>query len=394
MILAELVVDLDAIRHNVAQLGTLAKPARYAAVVKANAYGHGLAIVASALDGVVDAFCVYRADEAVALRDAGVTSPILVMGPVEPRDLPDVLACGAAITLWDAAGFRREIAKVAHARDTRFPIHAKVETGVARLGFSPLEAAGAITALVADADLDVRGVYTHLAAAEELESAFTLGQLETFRSVIDPLAALLREHRIARHAAASAAAMLFPALRLDLIRAGIATYGIWPSPETRAAVGSALELRPALTWTTQIVVVRDVPAGTSIGYGCSYHAERASRIAVLPIGYAEGLPRALSNAGSALVGGKRVPFVGRVCMNMSFLDVTDVADAHVGSRVTLVGSDGGRTIGANELASWAATIGYELVARLPDTIPRRYVEVAPPQSPSSTMAAARSSVPS
>lgn len=370
--IAELVIDLGAVRGNVERLSALVKPARFAAVVKANAYGHGLVPVARAIEDLVDTFCVYAAEEALALREAGIVKPILVMGPTEPHQLADVLAAGAAITLWDAASFRREVARTARARDRRFPAHVKIETGVSRLGFDPRDASGAIAALAGDADLDVRGVYTHLAAAEELESSFTLGQLETFGAAIAPVESLLREHHIVRHAAASAAAMLFPALRLDLVRVGIATYGVWPSPETRNAVGHAIDLAPALTWTTQLAVVRDVAAGQSVGYGRDYRASRASRIGVLPIGYAEGVPRGLSGAGTALVHGKRVPFVGRVCMNMSFVDVTDVPNAHVGSTVTLLGADGAERIDPNEQAALAGTIGYELIARIPATVPRRY----------------------
>jgi len=392
-VIAEIDVDLGAIRTNVERLRALVRPARYAAVVKSNAYGHGLAPVARALEDLADAFCVYGAGEALALRDAGVRAPILIMGPVEPSELPEVLAAGAALTLWDAGSFRREVAQVAHARNTRFPVHAKIDTGVTRLGFEPNAAGGAIAALLADDGLDVRGVYTHLAAAEELESSYTLGQLESFKSALAPVEALLREHSVIRHAAASAASMLFPALRLDLVRAGIATYGIWPSPETRNATGHALQLEPALTWTTQLVVIRDVAEGQSVGYGCTYRTTRPSRIGVIPIGYAEGVPRSLSNAGQVAVHGSRAPIVGRVCMNMSFLDVTDVPQAHAGSRVTLVGRDGDAWIDANELATLAGTIGYELVARLPESVPRRYSEAAPAQT-SSAIASAKSSVPS
>jgi alanine racemase len=373
-VIAELTIDLGAIRRNVARLHALVAPARYAAVVKANAYGHGLAPVARALDGEVDAFCVYRVDEALQLREAGIRAPILVLGPTEPRELAGALASDAAITLWDTGTFRRDVTRVAHAGGERFSIHAKIDTGVTRLGFEPGVAAEAIASLAGDPDLDLRGVYTHLAAAEELESAYTLGQLEAFRGALAPLEGLLREQSVTRHAAASAAAMLFPALRLDMIRAGIATYGIWPSPETRIAAGHALELEPALRWTTELVVVREVEAGRSIGYGCTFHTTRPSRIGILPIGYAEGLPRALSNAGNALVAGKRVPFVGRVCMNMSFIDLTGVAEAHTGSTVTLLGRDGDERIDPNDLAAWAGTIGYELVARLPEAIPRRFLE--------------------
>lgn len=372
--IAQLTVDLGAVRRNVTRLRALVAPARYGAVVKANAYGHGLVPVARALEDLVDAFCVYRVDEAQQLRDAGIRAPLIVLGPTEPRELAGAHASHAAITLWDADAFRRDVVRTAHARGDRFAVHAKVDTGVTRLGFEPGAAADAIASLAGDADLDLRGVYTHLAAAEELESAYTLGQLETFRNALAPIEGLLRERRIARHAAASAAAMLFPALRLDMIRAGIATYGIWPSAETRTAVGHAFELEPALTWATELVVVREVEAGRSVGYGCTFHTARASRIGVLPIGYAEGLPRALSNTGSALVAGQRVPFVGRVCMNMSFVDLTGVAGARAGSRVTLLGSDGSERIDPNDLAGWAGTIGYELVARLPEAIPRRFLE--------------------
>ena len=372
--IAELSIDLGAIRRNVARLGALAAPARYAAVIKANAYGHGLVAVAQALENQVAGFCVYRADEAVALREAGITAPVLVLGPVEPRELAGLSGSRTSITLWSEGTFRADVARAASAAGKRFSVHAKIDTGVTRLGLDRDRAAATVASYLADPALDVRGAFTHLAAAEELESSFTLAQLERFVQALAPLEVILAERGVLRHAAASAAAMLFPNLRLDLIRAGIATYGIWPSEETRAAMRSVLELEPALTWTTRLVVVRSAEAGRSVGYGCSFHTRRPSRIGVLPIGYAEGLPRALSNAGQALVGGKRVPFVGRVCMNMSFLDVTDVPDAQPGSRVTLVGRDGEEALDANAFAEFAGTIGYELVARLSPEVPRRYFE--------------------
>jgi alanine racemase len=233
-----------------------------------------------------------------------------------------------------------------------------------------------LASYLGDDALEVRGVYTHLAAAEELESEYTLRQLETFRAALEQVEAVLRERGARRHAAASAAAMLYPALRLDLVRAGIALYGIWPSEQTRSAVNGAIELEPALTWTTKLVVVREVEAGRAVGYGCTFHTARPSRIGVLPIGYAEGLPRSASPGAEVLVAGRRVPIVGRICMNMAFIDVTDVPEAHPGTRVTLVGRDGTERIDPNELAERAGTIGYELVTRLPAEVPRVYVETA------------------
>jgi alanine racemase len=387
-VIAELTIDCGALRRNVNRLRALAAPARYAAVIKANAYGHGLIATARALEPAVDAFCVYRADEAFALRAAGIAAPLLVLGPVESRELDALAATGAALTLWSEGAFRRDVARVAERRGAPFPVHVKIDTGVTRLGLDAPRAAGALADYLAAPELALHGVFTHLAAAEELESAYTLGQLARFDAALAPVAAELAARGVIRHAAASAAAMLFPRLRLDMIRAGIATYGLWPSPETRAAVGQPALLEPALSWTTQLVVVRDVPPGRAVGYGCTFVTERPSRIGVLPIGYAEGLPRAASNSGTALVRGRRVPFVGRICMNMSFVDVTDVPGAHPSGRVTLVGRDGDESLDANDVAAAAGTIGYELVARLPAEIPRRYVEA------SAAIASRTSSVPS
>jgi alanine racemase len=393
MIRCELTIDLGALRANVARLAALVTPARYAAVVKANAYGHGLAPVAKALADSVAAFCVYRADEAVALRDAGIATPILVLGPLARDELEAAVDADAAIALWNEGTFLRDVERHATRTGHSVRVHAKIDTGVTRLGLDASAAPAALAAYLTNPALELAGAFTHLAAAEELESAYTLAQLERFTRAMEPLASTLAARGVVRHAAASAAAMLFPKLRLDMIRAGIATYGIWPSSETRHAVVHALELEPALGWTTDLVVVRDVEAGRSVGYGCTYRATRPSRIGVLPIGYAEGLPRALSGTGTALVGGRRVPFVGRICMNMSFIDVTDVPNVRTGARVTLLGRDGDVRIGANDLADAAGTIGYEILARLPSEMPRVYRDETR-ASRTASIAAARSIVPS
>ena len=370
--IASLEIDLDAIRRNVAALGALVAPARYAAVIKADAFGHGALEVARALANDVAMFCVYRVDEAIALRAAGIATPLLVLGPVESHDVAALVASHAAVALWSTGGFARDLGRAARASGRRAPVHVKIDTGVTRLGLDADRAPAALARIGADDALDVRGVFTHLAAAEELESAFTHAQLDRFAAATASSREWFVERGVVAHAAASAAAMIYPQARLDMIRAGIATYGIWPSPESQAAASSALSLEAALAWRTKLVVVRDVEAGRSVGYGCTFTTSRASRIAVLPIGYAEGLPRALSETGSALVRGTRVPFVGRVCMNMAFVDVTDVPQATTNDTVTLIGTDGDATIGANDLASCAGTIGYELLARLPAHVPRIY----------------------
>jgi alanine racemase len=218
-------------------------------------------------------------------------------------------------------------------------------------------------------EFDLAGVFSHLAAAEELDSTFTHEQLERFARATSDVPA-----RVERHIAATAAAMLWPETRLASVRAGIGIYGLWPSPETERVMRErGFELEPALEWRTEIVLVHDVPAHTPVGYGCAYHTKRPSRIGVLPIGYAEGLPRNAGEGASVLAGGRRCRIVGRVCMNMAFVDLTGVPGAVAGSTVTLIGRDGAATMGADEFAAACGTIAYEIVARLPAGVPRRYV---------------------
>jgi alanine racemase len=383
-------IDAAALRANLAQLRSTVAPARVAAVVKANAYGHGLVPVARAIASAADLLCVFSAGEAAALREAGIESPLLVIGPTDPADLPAALAARAAITLWSSGAYARDVARAASAAGRPFPVHVKIDTGVTRFGCEPDEAAALIAALEDDPSVfSVEGASTHLAAAEELESAFTREQLHRFDAALEP-AGDLRGRGILRHAAASAAAMLYPESRYDLVRAGIATYGIWPSPQTQAAAGKRVRLEPALRWTASLVAVREVEAGRSIGYGCTYATTRPSRVGVIPAGYAEGIPRSAGGRGSVLICGKRAPLVGRVCMDVAFADVTEIPQAHAGSEVTLLGRDGADAIGAEEWANWAGTIAYEIVARLPGDLPRTVAD----QPSSAAIASARSSVPS
>ena len=371
---ARLEIDLQAIRANAEAIARFVAPARFAAVVKANAYGHGIVEVARALDDLVARFCVYEVAEAVVLREAGIKAPILIFGPIEPTDLDAAHACNAEITLWDTAAYARRVAGVARRRAAPFRVHVKVETGVTRLGLEPARVADAVAEYLRTPELLIDGAYSHLAAAEELDSDFTLVQLERFTGALAACTASFASlpRLPQRHIAASAAALLWPQTRLDLVRIGIALYGLSPSPETRARLGGALELRPALRWTTELVAVRDVAAETSVGYGRTYRTRTQSRIGVLPIGYAEGLPRAASNRGAVLIAGRRCPIVGRVCMNMTMVDVTAVPDAQAGMAVTMIGRDGEDALSAADWGAWADTIDYEIVARFPREVPRVY----------------------
>lgn len=368
--IAELTIDLGAIARNAVALARLVAPARLCPVVKANAYGHGLVPVARALEPHAARLCVYALEEAVALRDAGVTAPIHVLGPVPPSELVLAHANDLEITLWDDDAYARHAFGVARRRSAPLRIHAKIDTGVVRLGVPSTNAAAVLARYADTPELAIVGAFSHLAAAEELDSTFTHQQLARFLAATAGLG-----NGVERHIAATAAAMLWPETRLDAVRTGIGIYGIWPSAETESLLrAQGVTLEPALAWRTRIVALHEIDAGTTVGYGRTWAPVRRSRIATLPIGYAEGLPRNAGNSAHALVRGTLVPLVGRVCMNMAFLDVTDVPDATPGDTVTLIGADGDAAITAEELAAACETIGYEIVARLPAHVPRTYVE--------------------
>lgn len=353
----------------------MVSPSKLAGVVKANAYGHGIVEVALAIESIVCQLCVYSLEEAVTLRDGGVTAPILIMGPIPPADLPQAHRTGAAIALWDTGTYALALATVARRRHSPFPVHVKVNTGVARLGMAVADTADAIEEFQGMSELRVQGVFSHLASAEEVDSPFTLAQLSEFRRALAPITPMLRgaHKESVFHIAASAAAMLWPQTRLDMVRVGIALYGLWPSVQTRDAMReTSVAFQPALSFKSQIVATRRVTAGTPIGYGGSYNSPKDAIIGIVPVGYADGIPRSLSNRAYFLVNGRRCPVVGRICMNMTMLDVTEALDVRSGCAVTLIGNHGVQSVTADDWANWAGTINYEIVTRLPSGLPRFY----------------------
>lgn len=373
---ANLQIDLAALRDNAQTLRALVSPATVGFAVKANAYGHGMDEVALAIEPFASRLCVYSLDEAAALRDGGITKPILIMGPVGPKELEKSLNAKAAVALWDTKTYLKQLATVARRRNTRFPVHVKINSGLNRLGLAARDAADAIEDYLRVPEIAIDGIFSHLASAEELDSPFALAQLATFERAVAPVQEQLqsREARPVYHIAASAAAMLWPQTRLDMVRIGIALYGLWPSRATREAMDDGkLQLRPALSYRSSLVAVRRIETGDPVGYGTSFHAPHSMRIGIVRAGYADGIPRALSNRGAFAVRGARCPIVGRVCMNMTMLDVTALPEARAGDAVTLIGTDGQTTISADDWAEWAETINYEIVTRLPSELPRAFI---------------------
>ena len=375
--IGRLAISLGALRRNAAALRDLVGAGKAAFVVKSNAYGHGLVETALAIEPFANRICVYAVEEGIALRDGGITARILVLGPIPPPLLSDALAAKLEIALWDTKTFALRLADAARKRHVAAQVHLKINTGLNRLGLEPHELVDAAEDYLRVSEIAIAGIFSHLSSAEELDSPYTMHQLETFERALAQVKPVLDAREIVpvRHIAASAAAMLWPQTRLDMSRFGIALYGLWPSPQTRAAMGdAAIALEPALSYESELVVVRTIAAGAQVGYGATYHAPHDMRIGVVPAGYADGVPRALSNRGAFVVDGALCPIVGRVAMNMTSIDLSAAPNAHVGSKVTLLGTDGDSRVDADMWATWCDTINYEIVARLPSELPREYVD--------------------
>jgi alanine racemase len=360
-------IDERRLRENVRFFrGLLGSGTKLMAVVKANAYGHGASLIAPRLRSDVDWFGVDSLEEAEELSSVGVREPVLIMGHTEPAAAGRVVRGGFRQVL-----FRRDVAEALSraAKAERKParVHLKVETGLNRLGVPPSDVLGLVEGLEG---LEVEGVYTHFADVEDPESTLYRRQVEKLEEAVARFPAPLLVH-----ASPTAGALLHPDGALGLARVGIGLYGVWPSPSTRRGAEGRGVLFPVLTWKSRIAQVKTVPAGGSVGYDVTYRAPSQRRIAVVPVGYYDGYDRRLSNRGRVLVGGERVPVVGRVAMNMFMADVTEVL-AREGDEVVLLGEQGEDSITAEELAESLGTIAYEVLARLSPRLPRRFREPA------------------
>ena len=349
------------------------------AVVKANAYGHGaLHIARLAAEHGADSFCVHALDEALALREAGFRQDILILGPVPTSRLDQVIEQNLRVALFTQETARR-LAELARSTGRRARAHLKVETGTYRQGLDEDELEWLLDFLPNHPGLEIEGIYTHFANIEDTTSHdYAEHQLDRFHRI------LKRLHQAGiepskRHAACSAATLVFPGTHFDMVRLGISQYGLWSSKETYLSYrldhpDSDTELEPVLTWKTRITQLKNVPAGRSIGYGRTYQTTRPTRIAVLPIGYSDGYDRALSNQAYVLIRGQRAPVRGRICMNLTMVDVTDIEEATLGDEAVLLGPQGDERITADHLASLIGTIHYEVVARINWDLPRILVD--------------------
>jgi alanine racemase len=368
-------VSRAAIAHNVGLFRELLSPGTtFLAVVKANAYGHGLELVAGVCrEAGVGWLGVHSAEEVAHLRRASFAGPILVMGYLTPEQVERVVDPDVHVLL-SSASLLAPLAGQARRLGVALPVHIKVDTGTRRQGVPPDEAAGLATRAVA-AGLRVAGVATHFANIEDTtEHGYAQGQLQSFRGAVAAVQAAVGPVQWV-HSACSAAALLFREADFTMARVGISLYGHWPSKETYlswllAHGRDSVKLEPALAWRARVGQVKAVAAGSPIGYGLTFRPTRRSLIAVLPVGYSDGYPRSLSNRSRVLLHGLPAPVVGRVAMNITLVDVTDVPAVTEGDVATLIGRDGDERITVEELAELAGTINYELLARLSPATPR------------------------
>ncbi|MGB0588194.1 MAG: alanine racemase [Myxococcota bacterium] len=373
--------DSAALASNVALFKQrLAPGSRLGVVVKSNAYGHGAALASRAfVDAGADWLIVNDVVEALALRDAGLEAPIYICGPVPPAAAPQVVAARARTVVYDGA-FVTALDAAGRAAGWVVPLHIKIETGNTRQGIDAHEALALAERIASLPGVRLEGLATHYADIEDTtDHTFAQSQLRTFLEVRDAFIAAGYPVEMS-HSANSAAAILWPKTHGEMVRVGIAAYGLWPSRETyvtalqahaRREDGLLPELAPALSWRARVAQVKSVPSGAFVGYGRTYRATHDCQIAVLPMGYHEGYDRRLSNLGHVLIRGVRAPIRGRVCMNMTMVDVTHVPEVQAGDVATLLGRDGDEQITAEQLAEWMGTINYEVVARIHPALPRR-----------------------
>jgi len=361
-------IDLDALRWNLRQVKAKVGPTvKILSMVKANAYGHGAPAVAKSLaDEGAYAFGVATLEEAIELRQAGIHQPILVVTGVYLEQLGQFIEHRLTAVAHDLEAVKF-LDQAAQGRGAALNVHIKIDTGMGRLGFLPAEIHSWLPSLKMLKALKIEGVFSHFSRAESVQGDYTQKQLRIFQDVV----ARLRSQGVApplTHLANSAATITLPEAYFDMVRPGIMLYGPYPSP----AMMSQIELKPVLSWKTRITQLKKVPCGTSISYGQTFVTQRESFIATLPVGYADGYQRLLSNRGEVLVRGNRAPVAGTVCMDLTMVDVTDIAGVQPGDEVVLLGRQGDQEITADDLAGWTNTISYEILTSISARVPRIY----------------------
>lgn len=375
-------VDLEDIAHNVRELRRITSlDSRLMAVVKANAYGHGLIEVAGkALESGAQALGVARASEGIDLRKAGFDAPILVFSYTPPNMARELVEFDLTQTVYSYKT-ANALSAAASSFGKRIMVHLKVDTGMGRLGLLPDCFHASQSSMVVDnavheveliarlKNLEINGIYTHFASADSPDKSYTKNQFAIFMNFIKQLKNAGMEFSV-KHAANSAAVIDIPETHLDMVRTGISIYGLYTSDNVDK---SRINLKPAMELKARIIHLKKVPAGFKVSYGITYETQKATTIATVPIGYADGFNRLLSSNGHMLVCGRKAPIIGRVCMDMTMLDVGDIQEVSLEDEVVIFGKQGDASITVDEIASSINTINYEIVSAIADRVPRIYL---------------------
>lgn len=362
-------IDLDAILFNLNAIEKMiSKDTQIVAVIKTDGYGHGAVVIAREIENLdtIYGFAVATAEEAFALRKHGIKKPILILGYTFAEEYDDIIKQQIRPTVYSYE-MAKNFSDAAIRMGQSVSIHIKLDTGMSRIGYQvTAEAADEIAQINRLPGIIIEGLFTHFAKADELDKTFTLKQIESYQNMLD----MLKERRIdipLKHCSNSAGIIDMPSANMNLVRAGIILYGLWPSDEVHK---EAITLKPAMELKSTIVHIKDLDAGRSISYGGTYQLVESRRIATIPVGYGDGYPRSLSNQGYVLIYGKKAPILGRICMDQLMVDVTEIPEAKMLDTVTLLGEDQGNCITMEELAEMSGRFNYEFACDIGKRIPR------------------------
>ena len=366
-------VNLNNIKENFEGMAALVDAkSRFFAVIKADGYGHGAVEIAKLLEKEerLYGFAVATAEEAFELREHRIEKPILILGYTFP-DYYEQLAEKNIMPAVFREDSLQQLACAARKAGRKIKVQVKVDTGMRRIGVTPNEAGiSFVEKLLATQELELEGIFTHFARADELDKTNALEQLRSFQSFVAKIEEKFKITIPYKHCANSAGIMELSESHLDLVRAGVALYGLWPSDEVKKDI---LALKPALSLHSHVVYIKEIESGDAVSYGGTFVADRSVRVATVPVGYGDGYPRSLSNKGYVLIRGKKAPILGRVCMDQFMVDVTDIPEAVMDDTVTLIGNDGTETITMEELGELSGRFNYELACDLGKRIPRVYI---------------------
>ena len=367
------VVSLDAIAHNFEEMKkNIADGTKIVAVIKADGYGHGAEAIARLIEGYeyIWGFAAATAEEAIQLKDAGVKKPVLILGLVFEEYFQELIQKEVRMTVCDY-DMAKALSEEAVRQGRQVHIHIGLDTGMSRIGFADKpESVEEIKRIAALSNIEIEGMFTHFARADETDKSPAEDQLKRYLAFVE----LLEKAGVQiplKHCSNSAGIIRMPEANLNMVRAGITIYGIYPSAEVERDI---VKLLPAMELKSHVAFVKDLPAGTAISYGGTFASETDLRVATIPVGYADGYPRTLSNKGWVLIHGQKAPILGRICMDQFMVDVTHIADVKHGDEVTLIGKDGDECIHIDELGDLSGRFSYEFACDISKRVPRVYIK--------------------